>query len=1118
MPEDLPADDTTSTGSAAPGEAANIGQATASVDVSVAALRMAQSVDKLVNRLEEFFEFQKKAFEATATSAEDLVNHTGSVRDNLKSIIAASKKLSQNISFGQATKEVQKMRSEVEHLLKTTKENTTEHRNLRRVQTDLIEGERLLEKHKGESNKSLKSDVELAKQLKTIMHSVEDSTVKIASAYNTVKTGKLNQAFMNIHDVMGRGGARVHNLRRTAQRAHDVKLDREDKTAEKKAQWEDNKKNLIKKIKERPDADVFFDWEGNFDMKRAFNHPETKKLMMDTMLSGGSEGKGPSNWIDRKIAAHAMGGFGFTNQMAGKLMEETGGSGAVGGVLGGVLGGAESLGAGALTKLAGPIGLGIAGTLAVKDTFDAVAKQSQEMEKSLGKGGIFTGEHGGLEGMMNAKDNLRAFGLNRFGVTTERNIAVAQAMQESGVNISGLANKGTGMRDSGVGDIAEIAMKQARELGLSDVEGTKQTLKMMQNYKLTLDGTQTFFRTVGKDITAAGLSTGKYLELLDDVTGQFDSMGKSIETVTTLLRAMGNSGTEDADQLKENLTSLMGKPQTDEQSLFGMFSMSNPAFQRYAKSQQDNAATQIKKYKDTIDQALTHMNAPQGASEEIWKGLDLTKTKDLDTAKSRFDEIKEKVGGVSNPFTTAVGPNLLNAKNAMATAEASKMGRLNAATIGGVTDDNALSRMNSTMNDLNNVLDTAGTSTEELVTNSTKALNTNPLLQKQVSEPLGLDPHKMLRISAAVGDISDSIVNEFYNGLSASSTAGMGKEAIDAEYGKQLTALGIQYKPGEAQKTYQSMDKNVLKEKNHVALMQRGALTGAVSDSVITKSLDDHHKDSIETVLKNNADLAMGTRTTNGYLEGIEDALINKAGWLQKMFDIMDSHWGLKADVKGTAAAKEAATSNQAMSDSELLNQIVNSIKPDGSGTNWDWVDPAAKGAAKGKSASFIQQRLQELEPLAAAGNLGDRKKEYDEFFAARAEMMNDFKLQMTGRGAFAGLSAEQRAQGNAGIGYDKTTGKVISLVGPPDVKQAGDTPAATKVKSQTPTVGNVNSGNSTTTTNNTLVGGQQVQAATPGAGKAKEQKTQTPAPAGAPVQTPPPHLSGNSGVSVGGW
>jgi hypothetical protein len=43
--------------------------------------------------------------------------------------------------------------------------------------------------------------------------------------------------------------------------------------------------------------------------------------------------------------------------------------------------------------------VGLAVGEAAKKVFDAVAKQSQEFEKGLGKGGVFSGEHGGARAM-----------------------------------------------------------------------------------------------------------------------------------------------------------------------------------------------------------------------------------------------------------------------------------------------------------------------------------------------------------------------------------------------------------------------------------------------------------------------------------------------------------------------------------------------------------------------------------------------------------------------------------------------------------------------------------------------------------------------------------------------
>jgi len=94
--------------------------------------------------------------------------------------------------------------------------------------------------------------------------------------------------------------------------------------------------------------------------------------------------------------------------------------------------------------------------------------------------------------------------------------------------------------------------------GLDESAATKEIIKLLEVYHMSLNSTDSFFQKLSKDTRAAGISTTKYLSILDEITGQFDSMGKSIDGVTTLMRALGRTGLQSADSMKKSMDALIG--------------------------------------------------------------------------------------------------------------------------------------------------------------------------------------------------------------------------------------------------------------------------------------------------------------------------------------------------------------------------------------------------------------------------------------------------------------------------------------------------------------------------------------------------------------------------------
>ena len=240
----------------------------------------------------------------------------------------------------------------------------------------------------------------------------------------------------------------------------------------------------------------------------------------------------------------------------GALAEHgTGAGGLMSRVASGVEGGIGGLAA----MLANPAAAILAelGTLALS-AFDKAVEQNKAMETGLGKGGLFSAAPGSA-GFMQARTALTpgGVGFTQMGMSFERNLKIAQAVVEGGYNIAELVTgergkgpAGAGYMPGAMGQFQQIAMGAGRVAGFTDVEGVQQTMKLLGQYRATLKTSNEFFVAVARDSKAAGLSTGKYVQILDDMNAHFDRMNKSLGTSIGVLATLGRTGSVSADAMK----------------------------------------------------------------------------------------------------------------------------------------------------------------------------------------------------------------------------------------------------------------------------------------------------------------------------------------------------------------------------------------------------------------------------------------------------------------------------------------------------------------------------------------------------------------------------------------
>ncbi len=278
-------------------------------------------------------------------------------------------------------------------------------------------------------------------------------------------------------------------------------------------------------------------------------------------ISGGRGGI--AGYIDRKVSAKVLAaGPAGESGFLGKMVAGGGGSFTRG--IGTAIGGVGEGGLGGVAVVMGALAAPLAALEAVREFFDANVERNKKFEAALGKGGVLTGGGGAFGGMRSA---LAPASLNPLDVSGaysyERNLATAKAITEAGFDISeitkpGYGPTGTGFLPGAMGAYQKNVYGTGRLAGLNEAETVQTTVKLLQQYRQSFMSTEDFFIKLSKDATAAGLSTTKYLTILDGVTEQFDRLNKSFNETVTTLELLGRTGMASADDLKNYMDALAG--------------------------------------------------------------------------------------------------------------------------------------------------------------------------------------------------------------------------------------------------------------------------------------------------------------------------------------------------------------------------------------------------------------------------------------------------------------------------------------------------------------------------------------------------------------------------------
>lgn len=343
---------------------------------------------------------------------------------------------------------------------------------------------------------------------------------------------------------------------------------------------------------------------------RTENYDELAKVLSGRSGAGGFVDKILGSRALKQQAVFEAGGEApdFVSRATGRAMQSGGGSAVTG---------ALSQGIEAIPAIGGAYSILESITKVIMKFIDTSAAINASVEKSLG-GSLIGGATGpGGQGvgpaLAQVTKNLRAPELiTGLGVTLEKNLSVAQAMQESGLDVSDLTKQQGFQKGRGVGDnqLLTGAFGQfqrgsyifGRAAGLTDTQTVKEMTKFIYEMRQGFEATEDFLAGVTSQAKVAGLSTTKYLSIVEDLTGHFDKMNKSFNETVSILQTLGRTGSLTADSMKDMVGALTGagEGKTTEQTAFALAMMTKGSKQNLVDSQRRGLDDSIMKLEEGL--------------------------------------------------------------------------------------------------------------------------------------------------------------------------------------------------------------------------------------------------------------------------------------------------------------------------------------------------------------------------------------------------------------------------------------------------------------------------------------------------------------------------------------
>ena len=685
------------------------------------------------------------------TKLKGIVTYTEDYEEAFKRLIILSRSYGESGIF--KARNYRELKAHLESLIETQKEmmkegffSRQEQAGLQKMIEHTSKGVDRLNSHLKETGRTLDDSVDpdvmakLASNTRAASMQVEKMTRHI----NSMHIKPITKNLMQLNEAMGRSG-NLEKYAKYAQVAERISKMKATQNSEDKVAMRQNmelmRASTIHKAKQA-------------GLMGAARHPSLRSVkpayFKDIARELSEKGNG-GGFLDRYLGQRALKKIadGDTGSFMARSLQAGQGS-----VMKGMGQVAFQNGASGIEGVAGGIAR-YAPILAIGDLLekfiDANAKMNADVADKLGEAGIFSAGGNGTQNLFNVRKSLMSqnYGFNLTGETFQKNLKIAQAIKEGGVNLPELASGVRPGETSGVGKIKGVAYGGAKLAGFMDeAAATQQIMKLLQQYKTSFEGTEDFFAHINKDTARAGITTTKYIGIIDEINKQFDRMGQSLENTVNVMRVLGRTGVESTDDVREALETLTnaGKSRSFEMQAF--LGMQN--------AQQGRAPENLKLEEANVNVAAKRAREALSAPSLGLKIGNVNSMADVGVLKQ---QLMRSTAGSPVERQTALG-TLNQLEQAIARRDAAKrvnelakQGRFGEAGLAQASANaslgyNMTGKTMETFQGVRSSLQAAGVSMNDFLSGKVD-ISTNPALAK-IGELIGNDPQIMMKLRRVV--------------------------------------------------------------------------------------------------------------------------------------------------------------------------------------------------------------------------------------------------------------------------------------------------------------------------------------------------------------------------------
>jgi hypothetical protein len=496
------------------------------------------------------------------TKLKSIIQYTEDYEDSFTRLVALSRQFGDSGIF--KAKNYRELKAHLEELVDTQKQllqkgffDKQEQKAIQGMIDHTSRGVKNLETNMASMGRTMEDSIDpnlidqLSKNLRTASKEVDN----MRKLFNNVHIKPLTKEMLQMNEAMGRSGLleKYAKYGEVASRIDRLRMARKDEgRAGLQQKMEMMKAHTIASARRA----------GLMGGTRDVRIKQFKPAYFKGMARELAEGAGGGGLLDRYLGQRALKQMvetpaGAKPTFLARAMEM--GQGSVIKGVGGLAAGGE---AGMMSNVMGGVAQ-LAPMFAIGELLekfiDANAKANRDIAEQLGEAGIFGGAGSGATNLFSVRKALGSenWGFNLTGETFKRNLKIAEAIKEGGVNLPELA---TGVRPgeaTGIGMVKNIAYHGAKLAGFLD-EGaaTKEIMKVLQQYHESFTGVQDFFQHINRDTIRAGITTTKYIGIIDELNKQFDRMGQSLEQTTNIMRVLGRTGVQSSEDVREALSAL----------------------------------------------------------------------------------------------------------------------------------------------------------------------------------------------------------------------------------------------------------------------------------------------------------------------------------------------------------------------------------------------------------------------------------------------------------------------------------------------------------------------------------------------------------------------------------